>query len=334
MTVDLSLPTNATPVATVLSQIRENVASKKAFFTAAKAGGTSNLTITVEGITAYATGQVFTFIVAGNFNSGSLTLNVNSIGAKTILLPSSFMALKGQENSYSDFAMTVIYDGTYFLVASMLPCSGINAQTGWLEIADPFSYSSSTVVNISGGSGTSRFGKGYKVRFKQGGGYKYFYIESVASATLTLNGGSDYSVANSAITDVAISMMEKPLDFPEWFNYTATPTGFSANPTNIVSKFKLSGTTCFLAVNHGTAGTSNATTYTVPLPFTAKTVTNQEWVGSCILGVDNGTNLDDASARISSGATSMSYYKDSKFSGWTNTGSKKLQTVNIWYEIA
>lgn len=76
---------------------------------AADAGSDDTYVITIKGITAYATGQKFSF-KANTINTGAATLNVNSLGAKTI-----------KKNYNSDLAdgdiaanqlVEVIYDGT------------------------------------------------------------------------------------------------------------------------------------------------------------------------------------------------------------------------------
>lgn len=58
---------------------------------------------------------------------------------------------------------------------------------------------------------------------------KYFYVESTVYAagvtTLTLMAGSDYTLANAAISGVYYSRFPNPQLFPFWFNYAATVSG-------------------------------------------------------------------------------------------------------------
>jgi len=80
-------------------------------FIHATSSGTNTVTLTLSpAITAYAAGQMFTF-VAGGSNTGAATLNVNSLGAKAIQASGS--ALTGYEILSGETYM-VIYDGTYF----------------------------------------------------------------------------------------------------------------------------------------------------------------------------------------------------------------------------
>jgi hypothetical protein len=63
------------------------------------------------GMTAYATGQRFTFIAAGA-NTGAATININSIGAKTVTKFGATALVAG--DLASNTAYEIIYDGTQF----------------------------------------------------------------------------------------------------------------------------------------------------------------------------------------------------------------------------
>ena len=78
--------------------------------------GTNVITaVGAVGMTAYATGQKFTFISAGA-NTGAATLNINSIGAKAITKNGS-TALSADDIA-SGAAIEVFYDGTQFQLIS------------------------------------------------------------------------------------------------------------------------------------------------------------------------------------------------------------------------
>ncbi len=78
---------------------------------------------------AYATGQVFTF-KANTANTGAATLNVNSLGAKTI------KKLHDQDLADNDIEVgsivTVVYDGTNFQMASQIANS--SAGSSWTKV--------------------------------------------------------------------------------------------------------------------------------------------------------------------------------------------------------
>ena len=81
-------------------------------------------------------------------------------------------------------------------------------------------------------------------------------------------------------------------------------------------------------------GTSNATTFTLSLPFTAKTITNMAW-GSIGLVVDNGiTQTTPGGLRVLSAATVMDVFKDVSNAAFMNSGGKRLANTNpMTYEI-
>ena len=115
-------------------------------------------------------------------------------------------------------------------------------NSGWVEVNETWTYASATTITVPTDA-TLTYQKGMKIRFKQGGAYKYFYGKTIAATLLTVTGGSDYSVANSAITDVAYSFIERPFGFPEWFNYTPTLSLVTVGNGTLQGKFKISGLT-------------------------------------------------------------------------------------------
>lgn len=202
---------------------------------------------------------------------------------------------------------------------------------GWIEAGVTFTYASATTFTISG-DWTNRIFIGTKVELTQTSA-KYFYVtassHSSGTTTVTVNGGSDYSLANAAITTPYYSNQASPDDFPQRFAYSPTPTGFSANPT-FVAGFTLIGRRCFVDIRTSSAGTSNATSFTISLPITAKTVSNMFWVGRGY-GVDNGAYQHNVLAEIGSAGTTMSLSRNDG-NVWTNSGNKSA-TLHISYDI-
>lgn len=88
---------------------------------------------------------------------------------------------------------------------------------GWVnpEITPTYSSVSGQVGVITVPSdATTLFEVGDKIRFKQGGGYKYFYVTAVTSTSLSITGGSEYTLTNAAITDFWASKATSPVDWP------------------------------------------------------------------------------------------------------------------------
>lgn len=81
--------------------------------------GTDTITaVGAVGMTAYATGQKFTFVSAGA-NTGAATININSIGAKALTKNGATALSAGDIPSGA--AVEVVYDGTQFQVVSAMP---------------------------------------------------------------------------------------------------------------------------------------------------------------------------------------------------------------------
>jgi microcystin-dependent protein len=125
--------------------------------------GTNTITGTgPSSMTGYASGQVFRFLPA-NSNTGATTLNISSLGAKSIYLNNS--ALTGGEITASCPVM-VMYDGTRFHIlasavtattmptGALLDYAGTSAPTGWLG-CDGSAVSRTTYANLFTAIGTT-----------------------------------------------------------------------------------------------------------------------------------------------------------------------------------
>jgi hypothetical protein len=140
---------------------------------------------------------------------------------------------------------------------------------GWINITDTWTYASATTITVPAGA-ASIYSVGDKIRFKQGGAYKYFYVVDVASTLLTVTGGSDFTVANATLTDNYYSKASTPVGFPQWFNlgiptWTASGTAFTNQPTNNLWKFSLNGKTVIVSGQsrcHATSGGTGTFTAT------------------------------------------------------------------------
>jgi hypothetical protein len=82
----------------------------------ATAAGTDAYTATIPGVTAYTTHQVFEIIFT-NANTGSSTININSLGAKTLKKSVSTNLASGDINAGQSFF--IVYDGTNFQVIGL-----------------------------------------------------------------------------------------------------------------------------------------------------------------------------------------------------------------------
>lgn len=111
------------------------------YVTLSSVSGTNTITATcAPAITAYAAGQFFTFVSAGA-NTGAVTLNINSLGAKAVTKEGTTALAAG--DIASGAVVCVEYDGTRFqlvagrsvqpLDATLTALAGLNADAGLVE---------------------------------------------------------------------------------------------------------------------------------------------------------------------------------------------------------
>lgn len=97
-------------------------------------------------------------------------------------------------------------------VASLL--GGVSGSDGWSLVDEAWSYASASTVTVPTDA-ADRFRVNDIIKFDNGGSTKYFIIQEITSATvLTLSGAGDYTVANSAITNIYLSRQGNPYGFP------------------------------------------------------------------------------------------------------------------------
>ena len=203
---------------------------------------------------------------------------------------------------------------------------------GWTEDLNTWTYASASTFTVPGDL-TAIFTKGLRLRWKQGGAYKYGAVESSAygapNTTVTIIVNTDYTVANAAITENAISNLDNPRAWPGWFNYTAVVTGFSVDPTSMSSRYSINGNRCTVIHWEGASGTSNATTFTVsaPTPASASALSTVE---EAAYVMDNGAAAA-GSLRVNASGTVINVYK-AALGAFTASGSKRA-SFTCFYEI-
>lgn len=207
-----------------------------------------------------------------------------------------------------------------------------NILQGWSAVSDSWSYASATTITVPSGA-ASLYQVGDKLKIDNAT-TKYFYIIGVANTTLTVSGGSDYTVANSAISNIYISRAERAFGFPGHFTWSPTLTGFSANPTNVRYLFRVIHGYCIVDVRQAAQGTSNATDFTITLPITAATITNAVWGVVCVQAYDNSAEQSGAArAIVASAGTVITLQKTLASGTWTNSGGKMATFTGLAYPI-
>jgi len=134
---------------------------------------------------------------------------------------------------------------------------------GWISANETWAYASASTITIPAG-GAAKYAVGDRIRWKQGAGYKYGVLVTVADTLLTIAVNTDFTVATpTAITDNYYSHQANPIGFPQWFTFNSTIVGFTGTPTQSI-KFNILGKRCLIYVSVN--GTSNATNFTFTIP--------------------------------------------------------------------
>ena len=220
-------------------------------------------------------------------------------------------------------------------VDGYVTASTIAGGAEWQGVTDSWAYASATTITVPSDA-TLKYQAGDKLRWRQGAGFLYGVIASVAATVITLIVTDDYAVANSAITDVAFSRVQNPFGFPDYFNYTPTLAGFSAAPAgNNLYRWRVSGKQIDIVIRQSANGTSDDTVYTMTPPVSAAVITAMIWAGPISFADNSGLSATYGRARIESASpTIITFSTNSQTGAWTNSGGKRVQTGSITYQFA
>lgn len=110
---------------------------------------------------------------------------------------------------------------------------------GWIVINDTLSYSSADAPTFVIGTTkdlTGVIGVGMRIKLTQTTA-KYFIVTAITSSTITVYGGTDYTLANATITSPYFSYYKAPLGFP------ASPVKWTTILTSTTQRTQLTPTT-------------------------------------------------------------------------------------------
>jgi hypothetical protein len=211
---------------------------------------------------------------------------------------------------------------------------------GWKSDGYTWVYASANTFTITGIDATTIYIKGTRVRWKDGAAYKYAVVTSsafVSNTTVTFTGGADYTMANATITDNYFSYDIAPQNYPGWFNYVPSITGYSANPSSPIYRFMVVGTTVTIQFSEPNNGTSNTSDKSYTLPINALGTAGLIWaVGSADV-VDNGVITSDGRGQVAGASpTKLDAWKSVNGGGWTTSGSCRFAPIGFMlsYEMA
>lgn len=185
---------------------------------------------------------------------------------------------------------------------------------------------------------TLKYSKGNLIKLTQTT-VKYFYVIGVGAFSagttiITVTGGSDYALANAAITLPFFSNGVEANGFPQWFNWIPSYTGFSVNPTPVFNRFCIVGHQITCVIRQVGTGTGSGTTFFISLPVTAASVgVSYFWSGFGIAFENSSLVAGPAMASIPTAGTSMQIYSNPVQAGWTNNSNRCLTGLTIVYEF-
>ncbi len=110
---------------------------------------------------------------------------------------------------------------------------------GWEDANESWTYASAdapTFVITVPTNATLKYSVGMRIKLTQTT-VKYFIITAVAATTLTVYGGTDYTLANAAISANFYSSVKAPFGFP------LDPAKWTVEATDVTERLKISPTT-------------------------------------------------------------------------------------------
>ena len=145
---------------------------------------------------------------------------------------------------------------------------------GWVSAGETLTYASATTFTTASAALAGTLAVGDKIKLTQTT-VKYFYVTGISGTTITITGGSDYTLANAAITLPYYSHETTPFGFPDYFNWTPTWASDGTQPAIVngtyVANFAMHGKTVVarMKVTFGSSTTFGTGVYTWTLPVTS-----------------------------------------------------------------
>ena len=113
--------------------------------------------------------------------------------------------------------------------------AAIESPTGWNSISATLTFSSAdapTYVCTTSSDMTGSIGVGMRIKLTHSASTKYFIVTAIDASTITLYGGTDYTLAATAITAPYYSNVKAPLGFP------LDPTKWSVTVTDSTQRIQ------------------------------------------------------------------------------------------------
>jgi len=165
---------------------------------------------------------------------------------------------------------------TQILTNKTLTSPVIQLWDGWQDANETWTYASATTITVPSGA-ASKYRVGDKVKLTQTT-VKYFYITVVTDTLLTVSGGTDYTVANAAISANYFTHGGDPMAFPPYLNYTPNWTTAGTAPAlgngTLTGKFYMQNKWVYASINltAGSTTTFGTGLWKFDLPIAASAV--------------------------------------------------------------
>lgn len=111
-------------------------------------------------------------------------------------------------------------------------------------------------------------------------------------------------------------------------SYTPTVTGFSST-TSTVGEYILIGKLCICTIE--IVGTSNATGFTLTLPFISDPATLTQFQQAVVRGVNNGAGVAGWMRTRAGSSNILDVYSSVTGGTWTASGTKAISCTFIYY---
>ncbi len=212
-----------------------------------------------------------------------------------------------------------------------------SGDNGWIQVVDGlWSYASANTLNVPSGA-ASIYAVGDQVRLKQGGAYKYFNIIDIADTLLTITGGSDYGVANAAITDAAFSK-GGGVGHPGWFNYNSitdsdTGTAGTYAETKTVGQFTIVNSLVVYVIAYKVIANKGSWTGKVRTPLPTNLLPKAEMrFGGAVMGRSTLYPIYAIGTSFA-GYSRIDMLKSGTFLNWSDVTVGDVISIRIFYDF-
>lgn len=277
-------------------------------------GSSTAYTITTTGAAALVTGEAF--LVKFHTTAGATpTLNRDGLGAKSI----KYYDATGTKQAatslqiITNMILTILYDGTDYVILGGGSSNSSSSSDGWQDGTGTWSYSSADSPNFVMSvpdADAALMNVGTRIKLTQTT-VKYFGVQSIGTPSggftpVTIFGGTDYTLANAAITSPSWSNEKAPVGFP----MSPLKWQVKASSTELKSKSSPTVNTWYGGANAFTSGSNQS----IDVPIGAWRVT-KKCLSQCL------TNASAADADIfSTLSTSNNSESDSEFTTYVRNG--------------